>query len=35
LILETKGKRNAALQHNDSMFGPRRPQKTYAHYKMN
>jgi hypothetical protein len=30
-----KRKRNAALQHNDSMFGPRRPQKTYAHYKMN
>jgi hypothetical protein len=30
-----KGKRNTALQHNDSMFGPRRPQKTYAHYKMN
>jgi hypothetical protein len=28
-------KRNAALQHDDSMFGPRRPQKTYAHYKMN
>jgi hypothetical protein len=35
LILETKGKRNAALPHNDSMFGPRRPQKTYAHYKVN
>jgi hypothetical protein len=30
-----KRKRSAALQHNDSMFGPRRPQKTYAHYKMN
>jgi hypothetical protein len=30
-----KGKRNAALQHNDDMFGPRRPQKTYARYKMN
>jgi hypothetical protein len=28
-------KRNAALQHDDSMFGPRRPQKTYAHFKMN
>jgi hypothetical protein len=28
-------KRNAALQHDDSMFGPRWPQKTYAHYKMN
>jgi hypothetical protein len=26
-------KRNVALQHADSMFGPRRPQKTYAHYK--
>jgi hypothetical protein len=30
-----KRKRNAALQHDDSMFGPRRSQKTYAHYKMN
>jgi hypothetical protein len=30
-----KRKRNAALQHDDSMFGPWRPQKTYAHYKMN
>jgi hypothetical protein len=29
------GKRNAALQHNDDMFGPRRPQKTYARYEMN
>jgi hypothetical protein len=28
-----KGKRNTALQHNDSMFGPRRPQKTYAYYR--
>jgi hypothetical protein len=28
-----KGKRNATLQHNDGMFGPRRPQKTYAHYR--
>jgi hypothetical protein len=28
-------KRNATLQHDDSMFGPRRPQKTYAHYKIN
>jgi hypothetical protein len=27
-------KRNAALQHDDNMFGPRRPQKTYAHYKI-
>jgi hypothetical protein len=30
-----EGKRNAALQHNDDMFGPRWPQKIYAHYKMN
>jgi hypothetical protein len=30
-----EGKRNAALQHNDDMFGPRRPQKIYARYKMN
>jgi hypothetical protein len=30
-----KRKRNTALQHTDSMFGPRRPQKTYAHYKIN
>jgi hypothetical protein len=30
-----KRQRNTALQHDDSMFGPRRPQKTYAHYKMN
>jgi hypothetical protein len=30
-----KRKRNAALQHDNSMFGPRRPRKTYAHYKMN
>jgi hypothetical protein len=28
-------KRNTALQHDNSMFGPRRLQKTYAHYKMN
>jgi hypothetical protein len=28
-----KGKRNAALQHNDCMFGPRWPQKTYAYYR--
>jgi hypothetical protein len=26
-------KRNAALQHDDGMFGPRRPQKTSTHYK--
>jgi hypothetical protein len=28
-----KRKRNAALQHDDSVFGPRRPQKTYTHYR--
>jgi hypothetical protein len=28
-----KRKRNTALQRDDSMFGPRRPQKTYAHYR--
>jgi hypothetical protein len=28
-----KRKRNAALQRDDSMSGPRRPQKTYAHYR--
>jgi hypothetical protein len=28
-----KGKRNIALQHDDGMFGPRRPQKTYAYYR--
>jgi hypothetical protein len=34
---DTRNKRkgNTTLQHDDSMFGPRRPQKTYAHYKMN
>jgi hypothetical protein len=35
LDTRNKRKRNVALQHDDSMFGPRRPQKTYAHYKMN
>jgi hypothetical protein len=30
-----KRKRNTTLQHNDSMFGPRWPHKTYAHYKIN
>jgi hypothetical protein len=30
---QNKRKRNAALQRDDSMFGPRRPQKTYAHYR--
>jgi hypothetical protein len=28
-----KRKRNVALQRDDSMFGPRRPQKTYAYYR--
>jgi hypothetical protein len=28
-----KRKRNTALQHDNSMFGPRRPQKTYAYYR--
>jgi hypothetical protein len=28
-----KRNRNAALQRDDSMFGPRRPQKTYAYYR--
>jgi hypothetical protein len=28
-----KGKRNTALQHNDSMLRPQRPQKTYAYYR--
>jgi hypothetical protein len=26
-----KRKRDAALQHGDSVFRPRRPQKTYTH----
>jgi hypothetical protein len=26
-------KRNAASQRDDNMFGPRRPQKTYAYYR--
>jgi hypothetical protein len=29
----SKRKRNAALQRDDTMFGPRRPQKTYAYYR--
>jgi hypothetical protein len=33
LILEIRGKRNAALQHVDNMFGPRQPQKTHAYYR--
>jgi hypothetical protein len=28
-----KRKRNTALQRDNSMFGPRRPQKTYAYYR--
>jgi hypothetical protein len=28
-----KRKRNTALQRDDNMFGPRRPQKTYAYYR--
>jgi hypothetical protein len=28
-----EGKRNVALQRDDSMFGPRRPQKIYAYYR--
>jgi hypothetical protein len=28
-----KRKRNTALQRDDSMFGPRQPQKTYAYYR--
>jgi hypothetical protein len=35
LDIQNKRKGNAALQHDDSMFGPRRPQKTYTRYKMN
>jgi hypothetical protein len=30
---QNKRKRNTALQRDHSMFGPRRPQKTYAHYR--
>jgi hypothetical protein len=30
---QNKRKRNTALQCDDIMFGPRRPQKTYAHYR--
>jgi hypothetical protein len=32
LDTRNKRKRNTALQRDDSMFGPRRPQKTYAYY---
>jgi hypothetical protein len=32
---DTRNKRkgNTALQHDDDVFRPRRPQKTYTHYK--
>jgi hypothetical protein len=32
---DTRNKRkgNATLQHDNGMFGPRRPRKTYAHYR--
>jgi hypothetical protein len=30
---QNKRKGNAALQHDNDMFGPRRPRKTYAHYR--
>jgi hypothetical protein len=30
LDTRNKGKRNAALQHDDGVFGPRRPQKTHT-----
>jgi hypothetical protein len=30
---QNKRKRNTTLQRDDSMFGPRRPQKTYAYYR--
>jgi hypothetical protein len=33
LDTRNKRKRNTALQHDDDMFGPRQPQKTYAHYR--
>jgi hypothetical protein len=29
-----KRKRNAAVQHDDGVFRPQRPQKTYTHYKI-
>jgi hypothetical protein len=28
-----KRKRDAALQHDDGVFRPRRPRKAYTHYK--
>jgi hypothetical protein len=30
---QNKGKRNAVLQHDNGMFGPRRLQNTYAYYR--
>jgi hypothetical protein len=30
---QNEGKKNAVVQRDDSMFGPRRPQKTYAYYR--
>jgi hypothetical protein len=30
---QNKKRRNTDLQHDNSMFGPRRPQKTYAYYR--
>jgi hypothetical protein len=33
LDTRNKRKRNTALQHDDGMFGPRRPQKTSTRYK--
>jgi hypothetical protein len=33
LDTRNKRKRSAALQHDDGMFGPRRPQKTYMYYR--
>jgi hypothetical protein len=33
LILETRGKETQLYKHDDDMFGPRRPQKTYTHYR--
>jgi hypothetical protein len=35
ISLRNKRKRNAALQHNDNMFGPRRPQKNICTLQAN
>jgi hypothetical protein len=35
LDTRNREKKDAALQHSNSMFGPRRLQKTYAYYKVN